>query len=260
MALAQAELRFWHGKEANALPAVERALAINPTLPEALCVKARYLEEEGHQSEANAMIDKALSLGANSWEVNREAARMLFRQGRVHEAIPYFERSMGLLNTDFTNPIMLMTCYTAINDEEGAKRAARITLERVERALAHDPTTGAAIANGACALAVLGEGDRAREWIERGLLLDPDNQYMRYNAACSLTAQLKDDEAALEVLEPFFAQIKTASQLRHVEVDPDLERLRNKPRFEAMLAAAKQRLGGTADSENVRETSEAEVA
>ena len=143
-----------------------------------------------------------------------------------------------------------MTCYTAIHEEEGSKRAARMTLERVERALSHDPTIGAAIANGACSLAVLGEEERAREWIERGLLLDPDNQYMRYNVACVLTAQLKDDGAAMDVLEPFFAQVNTASQLKHVEADPDLERLRDKPRFDTMLATAKQRLGLSGGDQN----------
>ena len=137
------------------------------------------------------------------------------------------KRLSGLQNSDFTNPLMLMTCYTAIHDEEGSRRAARLAFERVERALAHDPTLGAALANGACALAVLGEEERAREWIERGLLLDPDNQYMRYNVACVLAAQLKDDEAAMDVLDPFFDQVNTASQLKHVEADPDLERLRD---------------------------------
>ena len=255
MALAQAELRFWHGKEANGLPAAEQALSINPRLPEALGVKARYLEEEGRQSEANSVIDTALRLGSDSWEVNREAARMLFRQARIRDAIPYFERAAGLQNSDFTNPLMLMTCYTAVHDEDGSRRAARMTLERVERALAHDPTLGAAIANGACALAVLGEEERAREWIERGLLLDPDNQYMRYNVACVLAAQLQDDEAAMDVLEPFFDQVNTASQLRHVEADPDLERLRDQRRFQGMLAATKQRLGILTDSRDVRELS-----
>ena len=47
MGFAQLELRFWHGRDENALPAAERALAINPKMPEALCIKARYLEEEG---------------------------------------------------------------------------------------------------------------------------------------------------------------------------------------------------------------------
>ncbi|MEO7540494.1 MAG: TIR domain-containing protein, partial [Sphingomicrobium sp.] len=34
MALAQSQLRSWHGKDENALPAVERALSINPDLAE----------------------------------------------------------------------------------------------------------------------------------------------------------------------------------------------------------------------------------
>jgi adenylate cyclase len=138
---------------------------------------------------------------------------------------------------------MLITCYTAIGDTEATKRAAKLCLERSERALAQDPTNGPAIANGASALALLGEVDRAREWIERGLLLDPDNQYLRYNVACLLSAQLGDDEAAMDVLEPFFEQVKTASQLKHVEADPDMDRLRTKPRFQAMLAATIQRAG-----------------
>ena len=245
MALAQAELQFWHGRDEDALPAAERALSINRELPEALCVKARHLEEVGHQSEANSLIDTAVRLGPGSWEVNREAARMLFRQGRFAESVPYFERAAGLMNTDFHNPVMLISCYTGIGDTQAANRAARLTLERAERALTHDPTNGPAIANGAYALALLGEHDRAREWIERGLLLDPDNQYMRYNVACTLTNALKDDEAAIDVLEPFFERVNTASQIKHAEADPDFARLAKKPRFQRMLAETKERVGST---------------
>jgi adenylate cyclase len=259
MALAQAELRFWHGREEDALPAAERALSINSQLPEALCVKAHYLEDEGQEAEAISLIDTALRLGPESWEVNREAARMLYRQGRTAEAIPYFEKAVGLMNSDFHNPVMLISCYTAVGNAEAANGAASLTLERAERALAQDPTNGPAIANGAFALATLGEADRAKEWIERGLLLDPENQYMRYNVACLLASQLKDYDAAMDVLDPFFEQIRTASQLKHVEADPDLDRLRGQRRFKAMLAATKKRLGLAADGEDVREGTKAEV-
>ena len=243
MAIAQAELRFWHGKDANALPAAERALSIRPDLPEALCVKARYLEEQGQQEEANALVDAALAGNPDSWEVNREAARMLFREGRIVESIPYFERASNLVTSDYYNPAMLMTCYEAAGDTEGRKRAARLSFERSERALAAEPTNGSAIANGAYALAVLGEGDRAREWIERGLLLDPENLAMRYNLACALTVVLEDDEAALDVLQPYFETVNTAPQIKHTEADPDFIRIRDKPRFKEMLAATKKRLG-----------------
>ncbi len=243
MAIAQAELRFWHGKDANALPAAERALSIKPDVPEALCVKARYLEEDGQQAEANALIEDALRGDPESWEVNREAARMLFRQGRVEESIPYFEKAASLVSSDYYNPAMLMTCYTAIGETEAAKRAAKLAFERSERALTHDPTNGSAIANGAMALSLMGEEERAREWIERGLLLDPDNLAMRYNMACTLTLGLDDDEAALDVLQPYFEIVNTASQIKHTEADPDLIRLRSTPRFRQMIAATKERLG-----------------
>jgi len=247
MAIAQAEQRFWHGKDANALPAAERALSIKPNLPEALCVKARYLEEEGHQEEANDLIDEALRGNPESWEVNREAARMLFRQGRIAESIPYFERASALVSSDYYNPVMLMTCYQSTGDKEALTRAARLTFERAERALATEPTNGSAIANGAQALATLGEADRAREWIERGLLLDPDNLAMRYNLGCTLTVTLHDDEAAMDVLRPYFETVNTASQIKHTEADPDFIRIRDKARFQEMLAATKKRLGIAGD-------------
>lgn len=243
MAIAQAELAFWHGKDVNGLPAAERALSIKPDLPEALCVKARYLEETGHQEEANTLIDSALRGNPESWEVNREAGRMLFREGRVAESIPYFERAVGLVSSDYYNPVLLMTCYEAIGDKEGRKRIARLCFERAERALSTEPTNGSAISNGAYALAVLGEGDRAREWVERGLLLDPDNLTMRYNMACTLTVALHDDEAALDVLQPYFNTVNTAAQIKHTEVDPDFIRIRDKAQFKKMIAATKERLG-----------------
>jgi adenylate cyclase len=246
MAIAQAELRFWHGKDVNALPAAERALSIKPDLPEALCVKARYLEEQGNQEEANKLIDVALAGNSDSWEVNREAGRMLFRQKRISESIPYFEKAVSLVSSDYYNPVLLMCCYQGIGDTESRNRAARLCFERAERALATEPTNGSAISNGAYALAILGEEDRAREWIERGLLLDPDNLSMRYNLACTLTVALHDDEAALDVLQPYFERVNTIPQIKHTEADPDFIRIRDKPRFKEMIAATKKRLGITA--------------
>ncbi len=243
MAIAQAELRFWHGKDVDALPAAERALAIRPDLPEALCVKARYLEEQGEQEEANRLIDSALRGNSDSWEVNREAARMLFREGRIAESIPYFEKAASLVNSDYYNSAMLVTCYQAIGDKEGTRRAASLAFERAEKSLSAEPTNGSAIANGAYALATLGEEDRAREWVERGLLLDPDNLAMRYNMACTLTLALQDDEAALDVMQPYLERVNTAQQIKHAEADPDFIRVRDHPRFQEMLAATKKRLG-----------------
>ena len=243
MGFAQLELKFWHGKDEDALPAAERALEINPKMPEALSIKARYLEEEGHGEEAQKEIRKALELDPESWEVNREAARMLFRHGHIKEAIPFFEKAASLMDTDWHNPSMLITCYNSTGQKDLLEKAAKTALERAERSIAKDPTNGPALAVGASALCMFGDIARARDWIDRALLLDPDNLSMRYNLACSLAQELMDPNAAIETLQPFFEKVKSPMHIRHLEVDPDLDSIRGDTRFTTMLAATKERLG-----------------
>ena len=243
MALAQLDLRFVHSQQTDALPAAERALELNPDLAEAHCIKARYLEEQGKADEAEQQMRTALKLNPESWEVNREVARMLFRHDHIPQSIPYFEKAASLMDGDWSSPMMLTTCYESIDDREKLRSAAKMTLERIERALAKDPTNGTALAAGAYSMAMFGDKDRAREWMQRALVLDPDNLNMRYNLACTMVRQLGDIDETLNTLEPFFEQVTSATIIRHLEVDPDLDPIRNDPRFQTMLAGAKRRLG-----------------
>ncbi len=243
IALAQAEMRFRHDRQVDALAAAERALQIDPNLPEALCVKARYLaDEDGDFEEANRQIQLALRADPESWEVNKEAARLLSRSGKMREAIPYFEKAADLVETDFHSTGMLETCYGAIGDDAGLERASRMTLERTQRALAQDPSNGSALGYGAVALAALGEGDRAKEFIKRALLMDPDNLTMRWNLVCSLSRHLGDKDAAIELLGSFIDRVPPA-MVKYLRLDTDLDPLRDDPRFEELVSSAEKRIG-----------------
>jgi adenylate cyclase len=243
MALAQSQLRFWHGMTVDPEAAAERALAINPNLAEAHCVKAHLLEEQGKKAEAAAEIDTAVRLDPESWEVNREAARLLFRQGNIQDAIPYFEKAAALAESDWHNASMLVGCYRVSGDVAQMRRVAQMTVDRIEKAIAKDPSNATVLASGATALAAIGEFQRANDWIDRALLLDPDNNIMRYNLACALTTDLNDPDRAIEVLEPYFRTTLGVAHIRHAEVDPDLDPIREDTQFKTMLAAAKERLG-----------------
>jgi adenylate cyclase len=242
MAIAQAELRFWHGREEDGLPAAERALELDPDIAEAYCVKARYLQGEGRFDEANAELAKALELDPESWEVNKEVAHLTFRQGRPADAIPYFEKAAALMENDYHDAAMLMSCYEVAGDRPNLERVARMVVSRTEKAIAQDPSNGAALGMGAGALAALGESKRAKDWTARAMLMDPDNTSMRYNLACAMTQYLGDYDKALDLLEPFF-ETASITQLRHSDVDPDFNEIRELPRYMEMRAKAGARLG-----------------
>ncbi len=222
------------------LAAAERALELNADLAEAHAVKARILSEENRHDEASREIETALRLDPESHEVNRCAAILRFRQQRLEESIRYFEKAVALEKSDFGSAGLLITCYTAIGNHEAARRAAEITLARAEKILAHDPNNGSAMGHGSDALAVLGQGERAKEWMGRALLIDPENLSMRYNFGCALATHLKDRDAALEMLGPAFEKMSTGL-INHAKIDPDFDVIRDEPRFQAMVAAAEAR-------------------
>jgi adenylate cyclase len=244
MALAQAEARFWHGQTSeNALPAAERALSINPNLAEPRCVKAHYFEEEGRLEDADRELNEALRLNPDSWEVNREAGRMMYRQDRGAEAIPFFAKAMELMNRDFHSGSMLISCYLDSGDQHALMQVVKQTLQRCEAAIAEDPSNVAALAAGASCLVIFGEEQRAKEWSQRALLLDPDNVSMLYNLGCALTFKSENLDGALNILEQFFEKVQSATIIRHSEADPDLDVVRDHPRYTRMLAGAMERLG-----------------
>jgi adenylate cyclase len=247
IALAEVLLRWSVGRRGGdgGLAAAERALALNPDLAEAHAVKARILSEENRNDEAAREIDIALRLDPESYQVNRNAGVLRFRQKQIEEAIGHWEKALTLDTDDFGSAGMLITSYTALGQHEAAHRAAKIALQRAEKVLARDSNNGAALGHSGVALASLGQRERAKERMEYALLVDPDNVTMRYNFVCALANYLHDKDAALEMLRPTFEQIGGLGLLNHAKVDPDLDNIRDDPRFKEMLAAAEQRLAGS---------------
>jgi len=241
VSVAQSTLHARHGQTGeDGWAATERALALDDNLAEAHAVRGRLLAFRDRWDEAGEEIATALHLDPESYEVNLCAANHAFRQRRYEEAIRYFEVAAALMETAFSAPMMLLTCYRAVGDSDGMARAARTTVARTEKVLEQDPGNGSAMASMASAFAVLGDTQRAKDLCARAVRLDPDNRPMRYNLACALTMGL-DHDGAIELLAPYFVTA-SRNELGHAGADPDLDPLRDAPRYKAMIAAAEARL------------------
>jgi adenylate cyclase len=245
MALAQANLFYAYAANEgldDGAAAAQRALGLDPNIAEARLPIAWCLRAEGHVEEANREVAAALELSPESWEVNKEAARLFYRQRRIDKAIHHLSTATALVEADFHGWGMLAACHTAEGNLDKVQTCATKIAEQVEKVLTRDPDNGAALAFGALSFAVLGRRDRAREWVDRALLLDPDNVYMRYNLAWPLLTIWDDPEAALEMLGPVFEK-GGRNVIGLAANDPNLDRLRGNARFQQMLDSATARVG-----------------
>jgi adenylate cyclase len=174
--------------------------------------------------------------------VNKDAGRFYLLQRDVEKATRCYEKAVEVMETDFHAWAMLSTCYLASGDKKKLAEAARMMVSESEKAVQQDPSNGAALGILAGGHALLGDEERSREWIDRALLIDPDNLTMRYNFACILSGVLGDTDGAIKVLETTLS-LAGAHQVRVADTDTDLDAIRGDPRFQKMMAAAKKRHG-----------------
>ncbi|MBS0383807.1 MAG: adenylate/guanylate cyclase domain-containing protein [Proteobacteria bacterium] len=240
LVLSNTKLYFDVGVE-DGLKEAEQALALDPGLAEAHAAKARVLNMSARYPEARIEVESALALDPDSYEANREAAMYAAATNDRAAAIKYFERAADLNENEYYAAGMAVGFCQAEGDEAGKRRAAQRALARVERLLASEPDHGSALSFGITALMALGEVERGKEWIERALLLDPDNVNMRYNLACSLITQVGAFDEGLDVLATIIERVHQGP-INWMKIDPDMGPVREHPRFKAMVAAAEARL------------------
>ena len=242
MAWVQSMLFTYKKDGEDGVSSAQKALSLDATVACAHCVMARRFRQEGNDSGAENAIRQALSLEPDAWEVIREAGRAFYNQNRFADAVPYFERALALVQTDYSAWQMLASACKAMGDQEAVLRAAKTMVSHSQQVLDEDPGHVEALAINACGSAILGDAMRFRERFELALLLDPDNMLGRYNFACSSALFLDDIDLAIDLLEPVFASDSRATFVKFAIIDPDLKMVRKDPRFEKMVAPVRIRL------------------
>ncbi len=239
MAIAQWDMHRRSASREDGLDAANEAIRLDPRLADAHAALGAAHQGQGRYEIGLTACEAALRLDPESYEGNRVAGMCSIALHRYDDAIRYFEKAAAVVETEFTAASFACQCYEAKGDDAGSRAAAKRALARVEKVIAAEPDHGRALGYGAGLLAGLGEAERAKEWIERGTLLDPDNTILHFNFVCAL-AKLREIEPAVNLLS---SVIEKASKgwLVWLDNDTDLDPLRDHPRFVELVQKAKAR-------------------
>jgi len=208
-----------------------KALELEPGLAESHVSRGIMLSLSKRFDEAEKEFETALKFDPKSYIAAYWFGRARLSQGMYEDAVKLFERASALRPEDYESAGMLAQAYSAWGKKDEAEVAYRRQIKLAEKQLELTPDDPRACILSAVAHAVLQEPEKSAVFAERGLLIDPDDPMLLYNVACTY-ALLKKPEDALACLER--AVDKGFGHKEWIEHDPDLNSLRDNPRFQAI--------------------------
>jgi adenylate cyclase len=217
-----------------------KAMELAPNLAEAHASKALALYLTGHAEGAGSMFDRAIVLAPELFGAHLLYGMSCRDTGQFEKAVTLLERAAELAPGDTFSVCLLTDLYKALGHPDLSEEAARRTITRAESVLKQYPDAADIVAVAAATMVYLGENERAEEWANRALSLEPDNHSVRYNAACTFAVIGKLD-SALECLEYMRSHSPRARRymLGMMSHDTQFESLRGSPDFDAFVERLK---------------------
>jgi TolB-like protein/Flp pilus assembly protein TadD len=224
----------------QARAASERAIELDPNLAEGYVSRGVAKSLLRDFDGAVADFEMALGLNPRSYEAFYFYARACLVQGHLKKSADLFERAAQLRSDDYQSPLLAGPIYIALGERAKGEEVYRRGLAAAEQQLAINPDDARALYLGAAGWIDLGEPDKARQWLARSLAIDPNDPATLFNVACRY-ARLGERELALTTLEQ---AVENGYAYREwIENDPDLDSVRNEPRYHAVL----ERVGRVGD-------------
>jgi serine/threonine protein kinase/Tfp pilus assembly protein PilF len=227
---------YWDATEENlraAESASQKALELDPELAEAhvACGLAASLSKR--YDEAQKEFEAAIRLDAKLFDAYYFYARACFQQGNLELAGHLFQQAAEVNPDDYQAPSMLAMVYDGQGRVVEAQAAHRRSIRVIEKHLERHPDDARALYLGATDLCQLGEKGRSLEWARMALAIDPEDAGILYNVACVYSLQGLPAES-LDCLER--ALVHGFWYKRWAEHDPDLNSIRQLPRFKELMA------------------------
>src|SRR5882724_9553493 len=235
LATAHVYLFSWGGRDPdlqNARNASSRALELDPELADAHVAAGQSFSMEQRYVEATAEFETAIELDPTLFDAYYYSARSCFKAGDLEKALERFEKAQSIQPEDYQSAALIAAVLRQLGRIDEAHRADQLAIESINRQLELNADEARAFNLGAIILARLGEVERAKQWNERAMSLAPDDDAILYNASCVFAVLGEEDQALAGLQRAIEAGLAGGDWVSH---DPDWERLRDHPRFQALV-------------------------
>jgi adenylate cyclase len=235
LATAHLHLVGWGGGESDfegVRKTSTRALELDPELAEAHVAAGQGFSMEQRYADATAAFERAIELDPTLFDAYYYYARSCFKAGDLEKSLRLFRQARCVRPEDYQPSALIALALTQLGRHDEARRADELALGAINNSLELNPDDARAYSLGAGIMARLEKVERAKQWDARAMSLAPDDDAILYNVASHL-AHFGEKEKALDALERAIkAGLAGGDWIKH---DPDWQKLRGHPRFEAIL-------------------------
>ena len=217
-----------------------RALVLDPDLPEAHAARGFALHLMKRAEEAVPEFEAAMRLDPRQFEARYFYARLCYQRGDTERAAELFEGA-ARAREDYQARFFAAQSYATLGRKAEAEAAYRRALHVVQQHLTLNPDDPRAATMCAVSLCRLGDQEEGLRWAERARAIDPEDPGVLYNVACLYALEGRKDDAIACLAQAFQAGFGAREWIAQ---DPDLESLRDDPRFQALIGASSGE-GGT---------------
>jgi serine/threonine protein kinase/Flp pilus assembly protein TadD len=208
--------------------ACNRAMELDPNLPEALVARARILYSQQKHDEAIDLAHGAIGIKPDCEGVYNILGRAYFASGRFEEAAALIEKAIEANGDDYNVYIPFTNALERLGRFAELDRYREMEVRMLERQLELVPEDVRARSLLAADYANTGRADDAARHLEMTIALRPNDSNVLYNAACTYGILGKKAET-LELLRRALAAGYANFAWPHQ--DPDLKFLHNDPDF-----------------------------
>jgi TolB-like protein/Flp pilus assembly protein TadD len=210
--------------------ASREAIRLDPNLADGHAARGFVLWLMDRPDDARRAFETAIELDPVLGDARYLYGRACYQQGQLDDAVRLFEEACRI-REDYEARYFAAQTYTALGRDADAEEGYRRALRATEDHLTLNPDDARALTMGAVAWCRIGQRAKGLEWAERALAAEPEDAGVRYNVACLYALEGESDKA-IACLE---AAVQAGFAHKDwVDNDPDLDSLRDDPRFKTL--------------------------